>query len=724
LSLTLLSGGLLLAQSGNDLYQQALVKERAEGDVQGAIELYQRIAREFAADRPLAAKALVQMGLCYEKLGLTEARQAYQQVIDVFPEQRGEVAVARERLVILAQALAELETGPTFRKIEIASKPQNGVLSPDGSKLAFVADESVWMVPLHGAVDPDIAGEPIRLTDDIGAWNNLDLISWSANGEWIAVIASLVDAAVPGTWDDAIGVVHVKDGSVRVVPAPTNRGGRAQTMRVSLSPDGSTLAYTGFDPDTPEPDSRPMPARGWSHFIFTVPVSGGPPQRLTRHWSRMPAFSPDGRHIAYVGPLINQLPVSDESSENDALSNDALSETTGLWVVPSEGGEPVRLASVAGQLSGHVWSPDGTLLAALWGDERNSSRKEVWVFPVAADRTEVGEPLKFDLPKSVHGALPGWTQEGDLGVFILTEYSGAVYTVPASGGRAVQLSSGGGPEGWDNPRWSPDGSRIFVRLSEMTDSDPQTFRNWIGSFPAGGGEMEEIPLQWDRPIIPRFPGAGIHVSPDGETVVFAGYEDRGSGNARVQLWTIPVRGGQPTQLTYGREWVTNPRWSRDGSHIAFLLPVTRVDGEHAIHLIPAEGGEARAITKEIDRVARGDIAFSPDGQRIAFFSGDAIKTISVSGGEPRTLIQIDGFNQHSELAWSPSGEAIAYSYDGRIWVASLDGGRPQELVTGLPGDLRLGYMSWSPDGQKIAFTGVKGGDLESWLISDFLPEGR
>ena len=125
LSLTLLCSGPLLAQSGNDLFQQALVMERAEGDVQGAIELYQRIAREFAADRPLAAKALVQMGLCYEKLGLTEARQTYQQVIDAFPEQREEVQVARERLALLAQALAELESGPTFRKIQIASRPQN-----------------------------------------------------------------------------------------------------------------------------------------------------------------------------------------------------------------------------------------------------------------------------------------------------------------------------------------------------------------------------------------------------------------------------------------------------------------------------------------------------------------------------------------------------------------------------------------------------------------------
>ena len=62
-----------LAQTGHDLFQQALVKERADGDLRGAIDIYERIAQEFTADRQLAAKALVQLGQCYEKLGSTEA---------------------------------------------------------------------------------------------------------------------------------------------------------------------------------------------------------------------------------------------------------------------------------------------------------------------------------------------------------------------------------------------------------------------------------------------------------------------------------------------------------------------------------------------------------------------------------------------------------------------------------------------------------------------------
>ena len=64
LSLALLAAGPLMAQTGHDLFQQALVKERADGDLRGAIAIYERIVREFTADRTLAAKALVQLSQC------------------------------------------------------------------------------------------------------------------------------------------------------------------------------------------------------------------------------------------------------------------------------------------------------------------------------------------------------------------------------------------------------------------------------------------------------------------------------------------------------------------------------------------------------------------------------------------------------------------------------------------------------------------------------------
>ncbi|MBE3065790.1 MAG: tetratricopeptide repeat protein, partial [Spirochaetes bacterium] len=80
-ALTVLASTLALTQSGQDLFQQALVKEQADGDLRAAIAMYQRIVRDFAGDRVLAAKALVQMGRCHEKLGSQDARKAYEQVL-------------------------------------------------------------------------------------------------------------------------------------------------------------------------------------------------------------------------------------------------------------------------------------------------------------------------------------------------------------------------------------------------------------------------------------------------------------------------------------------------------------------------------------------------------------------------------------------------------------------------------------------------------------------
>ena len=85
---------------------------------------------------------------------------------------------------------------PTFTRISIPTYPGNGVLSPDGEQLAFVSGGIVWTVPLHGKVDPNLAGQPVRLTEQISAWNRgtINLMAWSDNGKWIAFNACLLMA--------------------------------------------------------------------------------------------------------------------------------------------------------------------------------------------------------------------------------------------------------------------------------------------------------------------------------------------------------------------------------------------------------------------------------------------------------------------------------------------------------------------------------------------------
>ena len=77
----------------------AMDKEVVDGDLKGAIEQYRKLAQ--SANRTVAATALVRMGQCYEKLGDTEARKAYERVVRDYAEQRQPVLQARQRLAAM-----------------------------------------------------------------------------------------------------------------------------------------------------------------------------------------------------------------------------------------------------------------------------------------------------------------------------------------------------------------------------------------------------------------------------------------------------------------------------------------------------------------------------------------------------------------------------------------------------------------------------------------------
>src|SRR5215510_14744112 len=85
----------LAAETGAELFQKAVTQERAAGNLEEAIKLYQRVAKEFASDRALAAKALVAAARCYEKLGKDSSVKIYEQVTREFGVQREPAATAR-----------------------------------------------------------------------------------------------------------------------------------------------------------------------------------------------------------------------------------------------------------------------------------------------------------------------------------------------------------------------------------------------------------------------------------------------------------------------------------------------------------------------------------------------------------------------------------------------------------------------------------------------------
>ena len=98
------------------MYQRALALERADGNLRDAIQLYERVAKpEFASDRALAARALVRIAECYEKLGQRDAAKVYERVVREFADQAESVTVARARLSALQEP--PVRAGQTVRQM-------------------------------------------------------------------------------------------------------------------------------------------------------------------------------------------------------------------------------------------------------------------------------------------------------------------------------------------------------------------------------------------------------------------------------------------------------------------------------------------------------------------------------------------------------------------------------------------------------------------------------
>ncbi len=233
------------AQSTEQLFQEGIMKEEGEGNLPEAIEIFNSIVEDSEADDALQAKALLHVGLCYEKLGKNEASRAYQKLVNNYPAQKNEVAIARERLsrLILAEEKAEqIPLQPKWSKIDIPTKLSwNVALSPDGKELALVSDKKLWKMPLSSKLGPDIPGTPEQInTDGLEVeWTGL---SWSQDGSWIA----FNENQVKDKNEQGIYVVSSKGGIPKKI-IENNRDVRVVNYRISLSPDGNKLAFTSVE---------------------------------------------------------------------------------------------------------------------------------------------------------------------------------------------------------------------------------------------------------------------------------------------------------------------------------------------------------------------------------------------------------------------------------------------------------------------------------------------
>ena len=240
-------------------------------------------------------------------------------------------------------------------------------------------------------------------------------------------------------------------------------------------------------------------------------------------------------------------------------------------------------------------------------------------------------------------------------------------------------------------------------------------------------EQEEKEEKWDVSAPPGTPRTipidtrvgtwmSLDVSPNGRTIAFDLLGD---------IYLLPIDGGQATVIESGLAWSMQPRFSPDGSEIAYT---SDAGGGDNIWIMGADGNDPRQLTKEDFRLLNNPY-WSPDGAYVAarkhFTTRRSLGTGEIwiyhrNGGSGVAVIEKPGEEHQKELgepAFSPDGRYIYFSVDstsGSTFVYAQDSndqifeirrhdmqtGKTASFVTGAGGAVR---PTPSPDGRYLAF---------------------
>jgi Tol biopolymer transport system component len=173
--------------------------------------------------------------------------------------------------------------------------------------------------------------------------------------------------------------------------------------------------------------------------------------------------------------------------------------------------------------------------------------------------------------------------------------------------------------------------------------------------------------------------------------------ERGNETAEHDIYAIDPDGSGEVNLTHNGSNNRQIAWSPDGSRVAFFSDGDGSDNYYDIHVAPVDGSGPVRLA---DTGNAHSPAWSPDGQSVAFSDG----YLYVVHADGTGLRAVAGPRTGSPF-WSPDGTKIAFVADygdrSDIYVVNADGSRLTRLTddSEFPGN----WMSWSPDGTRIAY---------------------
>lgn len=207
------------------------------------------------------------------------------------------------------------------------------------------------------------------------------------------------------------------------------------------------------------------------------------------------------------------------------------------------------------------------------------------------------------------------------------------------------------------------------------------------------------------------------VSPDGSHIAFSVSDvDLEENRYRHKVWLAPTDGDGPARpLTAGPDDQL-PRWSPDGSLLAFAA--NAVGGPSQLCVIPVSGGGERIVIAEWPEDLN-EIAWSPDSSRLAFVARDRDQETYGKPGEKRGDADTPP-RRVTKLFSRLNGEGFVFDRPKRVMVVQADGSSaPLRLSTG---PFEASGIAWSPDGSRICFSSARHEDwdldqaVDLWLV--------